>query len=122
MTIGSGGWVSSSLSSIYSEGDKIKVASRLVTSLFENGKTSFNATGNAFLAFKTSRRDLESVHMLQDLPEQESAGEASFGIDVQLQKLAMSSEESNSAGTITVSILSFLALVFAFIIMKKMKK
>jgi len=122
VTIGSDGWVSSALSSISSEGDKIKVVSRLVTSLFENGKTTFDATGNAFLAFQTSRRDLASMHMLQDLPEQESAGEASFGIDIKLQKLSVSSEESNSAGTIAVSILSFLALVFAFIIMKKMKK
>jgi len=113
------GVASSILSSIYTEGDKTKIVSRLVTALFNNGKESFIASGNANLVFKTATRQLD---LLRLLPNKDNAGEASFGMNVKLQKAIDTQKQSYDISKTFVSVLgTCVILSILFIIIKKMK-
>jgi len=120
--MGVGGWESSKLSSISTDAGRIKIVSRLVTAFFENDKTSFNATGNAYLRFKTVRRKLGTMRMVQAMLEKDSAGEAMFDMNVKIQKTDVTIAEPENIATIAVSVLGSLILIsIAFILIKKMK-
>jgi len=110
---------SSDLSSVSTDGDKIKIASRLVSALFDNDKDTFTASGNADLTFKIANRKLESLRILSS---KDNAGEASFGMNVKLQKKIAAQKESHNIPKITVSVLGTCVLLSVlFIAIKKMK-
>jgi len=113
------GLASSILSSVYTEGDKTKIVSRLVTALFNNGKESFTASGNANLVFKTATRKLDLMRLLNN---KDNAGEASFGMDVELQKTMNTQKQSHNISKTFVSVLGTCVLLSVlFIVIKKMK-
>ena len=115
-----GGVKTSILSSVYIEGDKRKIVSRLVTALFDDTKDTFTASGNAYLVFKTTRRNLDSLRVLSD---NDNAGEASFGMRLKLQKRIDTQKQPNNIPTISLSVLGTCVLLFIlFITIKKMKR
>ena len=110
---------SSDLSSVSSDEDKIKIASRLVSALFDNNKKSFTASGNAMLEFKTASRKLDSLRILSS---KDNAGEALFEMNVNLQKTIAAQNESHKIPKIAVSVLGTCVLLSVlFIAIKKMK-
>lgn len=117
--MGVNGWESSRLSVVLTDADKIKIASRLVTALFENDKNSFIASGNAYLRFKTYARDFRNMRRMQASLETNSAGEAIFGISVELEKTTVTSAESQNIAIIAVSLLGLLVLLFSVFIMHR---
>ena len=108
---------SSILSSVYSEGNKLKIVSRLVTALF--AKDTFTASGNANLVFKTTRRNLDSLRVLSD---KDNAGEASFGMKVELQKRIDTQKQYHNISKTALSVLGTCVLLsILFVTIKKMK-
>jgi len=127
VTITPDGPASTSLSNIGGTSDRYRVASRLITALFEGGKTSFNITGNAFLTFKTSRylktMQRSNLRSMQEASIRKDAGKSQFQMSVKIVKGKVSSRESNTMGGVVVSIVGgFIALSIVFVVFKKMKK
>jgi len=113
-----GGKPASILSSVYSEGDKKKIVSRLITALFDGAKETFVARGNANLVFKTSIAT--SARMLSD---ENNAGDASFGMKVKLEKRIDTQKQPQNIPKITLSVLgTCVMLSILFISIKKMKQ
>jgi len=117
-----------SLSNIGGTSDRYRVASRLITTLFEGGKTSFNITGNVFLTFKTLRhlKTMQSSNLrsMQEASIGKDAGKSQFQMSVKIVKDSkVSPRESNTMGGVVVSIVGgFIALSIVFVLFKKMKK
>lgn len=121
VTRGDDGWRSTSLSSVSIDEATVRVSTRLVTGLFENGKTQFTASGNAYLTFNSIRRELGSVRHLQYFPEKESTGKSPFEMKVFLQhKEGMHAQDTNSS-IISVYFFVGLAICTVFLLFKKMK-
>jgi len=117
-----------SLSNIGGTSDRYRVASRLITTLFEGGKTSFNITGNVFLTFKTLRhlKTMQSSNLrsMQEASIGKDAGKSQFQMSVKIVKDSkVSPRESNTMGGVVVFIVGgFIALSIVFVLFKKMKK
>jgi len=113
-----GGKPESILSSVYSEGDKKKIVSRLVTALFDDAKETFDASGNVNLVFKTSIAT--NARMLSD---EDNAGEASFGMKVKLEKRIDTQKQPQNIPKTALSVLgTCVMLSILFITIKKMKQ
>jgi len=109
---------SSILSSVYTEGDKIKIVSRLVSAFFNSDTDTFNARGDGNLVFKTGRRKLGPLRSLSD---KDNAGEASFRMNVKLQK-RIATQKQSQISRIAVSVLGTCVLLSVlFIAIKKLK-
>eukprot|EP00588_Corethron_pennatum_P001323 CAMPEP_0194298964 /NCGR_PEP_ID=MMETSP0169-20130528/60462_1 /TAXON_ID=218684 /ORGANISM="Corethron pennatum, Strain L29A3" /LENGTH=520 /DNA_ID=CAMNT_0039049017 /DNA_START=104 /DNA_END=1666 /DNA_ORIENTATION=- len=110
---------SSILSSVYTEGDKIKIVSRLISAFFNSDTDTFTASGNADLVFKTARRKLDSLRSLSD---KDNAGQASFGMDVKLQKRIVTQKQFHNIPQIALSVLGTCVLLSVLsIAIKKLK-
>jgi len=123
------GFKTNRLSEITKSGQTLRVVSRLVTALFEGTGDSFNVTGNAYLSFKTETRRLATMHtsdlrLVEETPQEDIAGEASFKMDVKLEKeTVLATAETKDRTTITVSVLGgFIFLSAIFVLVKKTRR
>jgi len=111
---------SSILSSVSTEGDKIKIVSRLVSAFFNSDTDTFDASGDANLVFKTARRKLDSLRSLSD---KDNAGEASFGMNVKLQNRIVPQKQSHNIPQTALSVLGTCVLLSVLLIaIKKLKR
>jgi len=120
VTIGKKAPKPNTLSIIQKSDLSYRVATRLITALFDGGATKFDVAGNAYLEFKQSRR----LHgrSLQDTP----AGESFFKMEVQFKKGVAPANDvtqtDGKSGLVLISVGALLVLSTAFVILKKMKK
>jgi len=116
------------LSSIKQEGDTFKIATRLVSVLFE--KKSFNITGNAYLGLKSNGRYLSRttptsapLYLTQDSSIEYPAGESQFNMNVNLLKaqgtFRNSSSRNSSTAKIVTGIITVVIFATAIIFFKK---
>jgi len=113
------------LSGMTEEGSTFKVVSRLVTELFE--ESSFNITGNAYLAFKAAKRRSLGVfrhlspRLVQESVQDSSAGEDQFKMEVNLEKAtAVIKKELTKNTTMVISIIGTILLFsIVFTLFKK---
>jgi len=117
------------LSSITKSGQTFQVVSRLVTALFEGTADSFNVTGNAYLSFKTETRRLATMHtsdlrLVEETTQEDIAGEASFKMDVKLEKeTVLATAVTKDRTRIAVSVLGgFIFLSAIFVLVKKTRR
>jgi len=117
------------LSHITKSGQTFRVVSRLITALFEGTADSFNVTGNAYLSFKPEARRLATMHtsdlrLVEESPQEDIAGEASFKMDVKLEKeTVLATAETKHRTRITVSVLGgFIFLSAIFVLIKKTRR
>jgi len=114
------GVASTILSSVYPEGDNIKIVSRLVSAFFNSDTDTFHASGDANLKFKTARRKLDPLRSLSD---KDNAGEATFGMNVKLQKQILPQKQSHNISQIALSVFGTCVLLSVlFIAIKKLKR
>eukprot|EP00588_Corethron_pennatum_P003024 CAMPEP_0194298164 /NCGR_PEP_ID=MMETSP0169-20130528/60010_1 /TAXON_ID=218684 /ORGANISM="Corethron pennatum, Strain L29A3" /LENGTH=831 /DNA_ID=CAMNT_0039048119 /DNA_START=231 /DNA_END=2731 /DNA_ORIENTATION=+ len=124
VTMTDNGPATTPLSGITEEGSTFKVVSRLVTKLFE--ESSFNITGNAYLAFKPAKqRNLgvfrhSSLRLVQESVQDSSVGEDQFEMKVNLEKATVLKTEPTKNATIVISIMgTILMFSIAFTLFKK---
>jgi len=117
--VGIDGYVSS-LSYVSTAVKTKKVASRVISTFFNDEGTSFDVRGNAYLAFDSTR-----IRQLRYLQETDNAGQATFKMNIGLENkkiLNDGSESTIETHEILIAIGGLLIVSIGFIIVKKMKK
>lgn len=112
-------WVNDLSQHSYSKPSQIhRVASRIVSNLFEGGSNNFVVQGNAFLSFRTGRH-------LRSVQETDQAGEASFKMGVSLIKgMAIATTRgayNTNGGDALYAVEGLLVLTIGVILFKKLK-
>jgi len=113
-SIGNNGPVSSSLSVIFNNDDKVRVVSRVVSALFESSEQSFDVEGNAFLEF--NERRTRRHRRLQALPEPDATeqqwykgapvGTSPFSMQIQMDKTtAVDTQATHSTPVLWLSVI-----------------
>jgi len=99
-----------------------RVASRLITSLFADGAESFDVVGNAYLAFKTTRRQLKPINTPSLRAVQEGAGNSPFKLGVMIEKVNVVPQAQSNLSAVTVLLVMGGIFSIVFVLRKMMKQ